>query len=354
MQSFQLERIGEPLAERDMTPPVAAPGSVVVRVEAAGICHSDAHYRSGESPTGELPLTLGHEVSGVIAAVGDGVPASRVGERVCLHYLVTCGRCYYCRRGLEQFCEQGQMIGKHRDGGFAEQIVVPERNALRLPELVPFEHGAVLMCSAATALHALRKARFAAGERVAVFGVGGLGMSAVQLAIALGALDVYAVDRDPSKLRAAESFGAIPVLAAAEDPVQTVRSHTDGHGVDVALELIGHPDTVRAALLSLGPTGRAAVAGIGDLPVSIHTYREIIGTEAEIIGVSDHTREELELLLDLVARGRLELADVVTEEIPFDIGALNERLDRLDAYTAPVRTVMTRASRDTRSDTRPR
>ena len=115
-----------------------------------------------------------------------------------------------------------------------------------------------------------------------------------------------------------------------------------------------NPDTVRAALLSLGPTGRAAIAGISDLPVSIHTYREIIGTEAEIIGVSDHTRAELELLLDLVARGRLELADVVTEQIPFEIEALNERLDRLDAYTAPVRTVMTRASRDSRSDSRPR
>lgn len=343
MQAFRLEQIGAPLVERDVPPPQPAAGDVVVAVKAAGICHSDAHYRSGESPTGELPLILGHEVAGVIVATGDGVPAERVGERVCLHYLVTCGRCHYCRRGLEQFCKQGAMIGKHRDGGFAEQIVVPERNALRLPDLVPFDHGAVLMCSAATALHALNKARCAAGERVAVFGVGGLGMAGVQLAIALGALEVYAVDRDPAKLRAAEGYGAIPVDASAEDPVQTIRSHTGGHGVDVALELIGRPETVRAALLSLAPTGRAAAAGIGDLPVSIHTYREVIGTEAELIGVSDHTREELELLLQLVERGRLDIGGIVTERIPFEIAALNERLDRLDAYASPVRTVMTRA-----------
>jgi threonine dehydrogenase-like Zn-dependent dehydrogenase len=112
--------------------------------------------------------------------------------------------------------------------------------------------------------------------------------------------------------------------------------------VDVALELIGRPETVRSAVLSLAPTGRAAAAGIGDLPVSLHTYREIIGTEAELIGVSDHTREELEILLDLVERERLDLSGVVTERIPFDIEALNERLDRLDAYASPVRTVMTR------------
>lgn len=343
MQAFRLEQIDAPLVERDVPPPQPAAGDVVVAVGAAGICHSDAHYRSGESPTGELPLTLGHEVAGVIVATGDGVPAERVGERVCLHYLVTCGRCYYCRRGLEQFCEQGAMIGKHRNGGFAEQIVVPERNALHLPDLVPAEHGAVLMCSAATALHALNKARCAAGERVAVFGVGGLGMAGVQLALALGALEVYAVDRDPAKLRAAEAYGAIPVDASADDPVHTIRSHTDGRGVDVALELIGRPETVRAALLSLAPTGRAAAAGIGDLPVSIHTYREIIGTEAELIGVSDHTRQELELLLQLVERGRLDIGGVVTESIPFDLDDLNERLDQLDAYASPVRTVMTRA-----------
>ena len=342
MKAFRLEQLGTPLVVRDIEPPQPAPGGVVVDVLAAGICHSDAHYRSGESPTGELPLTLGHEVSGYIAAVGAGVPEERIGERVCLHYLLTCGRCYHCRRGLEQFCEQGAMIGKHTNGGFAEQIAVPERNALRLPDTVSFEHGAVLMCSASTALHALNKARFAPGERVAIFGVGGLGMTAVQLARALGAMEVFAVDLNASKLRTAESYGAIPVDAAAEDPVETIRSRTGGRGVEVSLELIGRPETVRGALLSLAPTGRAAVAGIGDLPVSVHTYREVIGTEAELIGVSDHTREELEMLLELTERGKLDLEGVVTEEIPFGVNELNRRLDNLDAYHAPVRSVMTR------------
>ncbi|MFO8065032.1 MAG: zinc-binding dehydrogenase [Spirochaetia bacterium] len=342
MHAFQLDKIGAHIVARDVAAPTPERGDVVVAVRAAGICHSDAHYRSGDSPTGELPLTLGHEVAGVITAVGEDVPAQRVGERVSLHYLVTCGRCYYCRHGLEQFCESGAMIGKHRDGGFAEQIAVPERNALRLPDSVSFEHAAVLMCSAATALHALRKARFAANERVAVFGVGGLGMAAVQLARAMGAMEVFAVDLDAEKLRAAERYGAIGVDASRGDAVRTVMERTAGRGVDVALELVGRPETVRSALLSLAPTGRAAVAGIGDDPVSIHAYREVTGTEAEIIGVSDHQREELELLLEMVERGRLDIGGIVTERIPFDVTALNERLDRLDIYHSPVRSVMTR------------
>ncbi|MFP3960257.1 MAG: alcohol dehydrogenase catalytic domain-containing protein [Spirochaetaceae bacterium] len=340
MRAFQLEKIGTPLVEREVPAPEAAPGTVVVDVAAVGICHSDAHYRSGESPTGPLPLTLGHEVSGVITAVGAGVSTDRVGERVSLHYLVSCGRCYYCRRGLEQFCPRGEMIGKHRDGGFAEQIAVPAANALRLPDAIPAEHGAVLMCSAATALHALRKSRFAAGERVAVFGAGGLGMTAVQLARALGALDVFAVDRNRAKLDTAAGYGAIPVNAAETDPVEVIRSHTEGRGVDVALELVGIPETVRAAVLALAPTGRAAAAGIGDREVSFHTYREFGGSEAELIGVSDHTRVELELLLELAERGRIDFSGIVTERIPFSVDALNERLDALDAYASAVRTVI--------------
>src|SRR5438477_442463 len=118
----------------------------------------------------------------------------RQGDRVCVHYLVTCGQCRYCRRGLEQFCASGEMIGKHRDGGYAEFIVVPERSVFELPPEIPFEQGAIMMCSSATALHALNKARMRSGETVAIFGVGGLGISAIQLARHFGAAEVFAVE----------------------------------------------------------------------------------------------------------------------------------------------------------------
>ena len=125
---------------------------------------------------------------------------------MCLHYMVTCGDCIYCGLGSEQFCTSGQMLGKNRDGGYAETISVPARNTFPLPDEIPFEHGAIMMCSSATSFHALRKGRLEAGETVAVFGVGGLGMSAVQLARAFGALDVYAVDINADRLKMAKGL----------------------------------------------------------------------------------------------------------------------------------------------------
>src|SRR5439155_7614650 len=114
--------------------------------------------------------------------VGSDVTRLAAGEHVCVHYLVSCGSCEFCVRDLEQFCRSGQMIGKHRDGGYAEFINVPVANAFSLPDEIPFEIGAIMMCSSATALHALNKARFKAGESIAIFGFGGLGFSALQLA----------------------------------------------------------------------------------------------------------------------------------------------------------------------------
>jgi propanol-preferring alcohol dehydrogenase len=313
---------------------------VLVRVRAAGICHSDAHYRAGRSPVSPLPLTLGHEVAGVVERVGDAVTLVKPGDRVCLHYLIACADCYHCSRGSEQFCRTGSMIGHFRDGGWAELIAVPERNAVPLPDGIPFEHGAVLMCSSATSLHALRKARLAGGETVAVFGVGGLGMSAVQLARALGARDVYAVDLDAEKLRLAAHFGAVPVDAGAGDPAAAIRDRTNGRGVDVALELIGLPLTMRQAVQALAVQGRAVVAGLAAEPLVLDTYRDLLGKEAELIGANDHLLQELPLLLDLARRGALDLTRVVARTVPLDAGAVNEVLDELDRYAAPVRTVI--------------
>ncbi|MEP6474591.1 MAG: alcohol dehydrogenase catalytic domain-containing protein, partial [Gemmatimonadota bacterium] len=182
MRALRLESLGHPIVAVELPVPVPGPGEVLVRVRAAGICHSDAHYRAGRSSSLRTPVTLGHEVAGEVAGLGDGVTTHAIGDRVCLHYLVVCGHCPHCVAGREQFCPTGQMIGHHRDGGYAEFITVPARNAVALPAEIPFEHGAALMCSSATSLHALRRGRFAAGEIVAIIGIGGLGISAVQLA----------------------------------------------------------------------------------------------------------------------------------------------------------------------------
>jgi 2-desacetyl-2-hydroxyethyl bacteriochlorophyllide A dehydrogenase len=341
VKAVRLVKPGQPVEMQEVPIPRIGARDVLVRIKAAGVCHSDVHYRAGVSPVHPLPLTLGHEVAGVVERVGAEVTTLDTGDRVCLHYMVTCGDCIYCSRGSEQFCSSGKMLGKDRDGGYAEYISVPARSVFRLPDEIPFEHGAIMMCSSATSFHALRKGRLQPGETVAVFGVGGLGMSAVQLAKALGALDVYAVDINPAKLEMADGFGAVPVNAAGTDPVEEIKRSTGGRGVDVALELIGLPLTIQQAVKSLAVFGRAVVVGITDMPVEIATYEDVMCKEAELIGSSDHLASELPMLIELARRGLLDLSDVVSGTLPLDAGAINEAMDRLERFGDDVRLVIT-------------
>jgi 2-desacetyl-2-hydroxyethyl bacteriochlorophyllide A dehydrogenase len=341
MKAVRLVEIGKPLEMQQVPEPTLGSNDVLVRIKAAGICHSDVHYRAGTSSVGPLPQTLGHEAAGVVEQVGQQVRGLRAGDRVALHYLLTCGQCAYCRTGHEQFCPQGRMIGKHADGGYAEYIAVPARNAVRLPDEVSFAHGAIMMCSSSTSFHALRKARLQAGETVAVFGAGGLGMSAIQLAQVMGALAVYAVDINPAKLALAEDLGATPVNAAQSDPVAEIRRLTGGRGVDVAVEVIGLKRTMEQAVASLAVLGRAALAGISDRPFEIDSYSQLLGREAEVIGTSDHTLRELEILVEYARQGKLDLSRVVARTVPLDARAINAAMDALEEFGGEVRTVIT-------------
>ena len=340
MRAVRLVQVGQPLEFHDVPFPTVGDFDVLVRVRAAGICHSDVHYRAGKSPVYPLPMILGHEVAGVVEVVGSRVTRVKPGDRVCLHYMVTCGNCYYCTTGNEQFCEKGKMIGHYTDGGYADYIAIPERSALILPDEIPFEQGATLMCASATALHALRKGRLRGGETAAIFGAGGLGMSAVQLAKALGARDVYAVDIYPAKLALAESLGAIPVDASQTDPVAEIRRLTGGKGVDVSLELIGLPQTMKQALRSLAIFGRAVMVGITDRPFEVDTYHELLGPETELIGSNDHLLQELPLLIELARRGTLDLSQIVSRTIPLEANPINAALDDLERFGGEVRTVI--------------
>lgn len=343
MRAVRLIAPGRPVENAEVPVPTCGPDDVLVRVRAAGICHSDVHYRAGRSPVEPLPLTLGHEVAGEIVEVGPHVVSHAVGDAVCLHYLVTCGRCDHCLHGREMFCAAGKMLGHFTDGGWAEYIVVPARNAVSLPHNVSFEHGAVMMCSSATSLHALHRGRLARGETVLVLGAGGLGMSAIQLAFALGAGRVIAVDRDTDKLALAERFGAVTVNSTglpAEEVAAAVREASGGNGIDVAVELVASADTVRAAMMAMAPRGRVVIVGLNPSAVPVDTYRDLIGREVELIGSNDHLLSELHELVELAAIGRLDLREVVTNTVSLDADAINGVLDALDRYQAPVRTVV--------------
>ncbi|HEY4389271.1 MAG TPA: zinc-binding dehydrogenase [Ktedonobacteraceae bacterium] len=340
MKAVRLVEVHHPLQLQEIPIPTIGDSDVLVRVRAAGICHTDVHYREGTSPVGPLPKTPGHEVAGIVEQVGKQVTTVKVGERVCIHYVLSCGTCSYCIKGQEQFCVQGSMVGRYADGGYAQYVAVPASNVVHLPDEIPFEQGAILMCSSATAFHALRKAKLEGGETVAIFGIGGLGISAVQLAYAFGALDVYAVDINADKLQLAAKYGAIPLNASSSDPVAEIRRRTQGQGVDVALEMIGLPLTMKQAVQSLAVMGRAVVTGISNRPLEIDTYADLLGREAIVTGTSDHLLLELPPLLELARRGKLDLSEVVTRTIPLEADAINQVMDNLAQFHSDVRTVI--------------
>lgn len=340
MRAIQITELGKPLQLREVAMPEPGLEEIRVRIEAAGICHSDAHYRAGTASVAHLPITPGHEIAGRVDKLGPDVTGPKTGARVALHYLWTCGRCDYCRAGLEQFCRSGRMLGKHLDGGYAEYIVVPARNAVPIADNVSAAAAAIMMCSSSTAFHSLRQARITAGESVAVFGSGGLGQSAVQLARLCGAGVVYAVDNDPAKLAAVKKYGALPIDARMGAADEQLRKATGGRGVDVALEFAGLPLTQEQAVRALAVHGRVALAGITRERFAVESYASVINYEAEIIGVSDHLKSELVTLMEFAHRGLLDLESVIAERLPLDAGEINQRLDALAGFHGHTRSVI--------------
>lgn len=341
MRCVRLTKPGRPLEDRLLNEPVPAGNEILIDVRAAGICHSDAHYRAGRGRV-TLPLTPGHEIAGLVAAVGNEVSNVSPGDRVAVHYLLSCGTCDACTRGGEQFCVRGAMIGKECNGGFAERVVIPARNAVPIPDSVPFEEAAVMMCSTATVYHALRMATPLRGQAVLILGFGGLGISALQLAKVFGAEPIIAVDVVPEKLAAASSLGALTIDGRTEDLAAAVRSLTQGRGADVVLDLAGHAAARLAALRSLAPGGRLMLIALDTTPFAFEPYADLLTRERQLIGCSDHLLAELLELMELAARGDISLAPAITRRVPLEARAINEVLDDLDRGTSHLRTVVVR------------
>ena len=232
------------------------------------------------------------------------------------------------------------MIGKHRDGGYAEFVKVPAKNVFVLPDEILFEIGAIMMCSSATALHALNKAQLRPGESVAIFGFGGLGFSALQLARAFDCGEIYVVEINPVKLASIKNLGAVAIDAHAGDPAEQIKEATAGKGVDVSLELIGSAKTMRQAVHCLGVLGRAALVGLTVESMSIFPYPELINMEAEIIGVSDHLATEIPTLIEFARSGRLRFPTEALRVVDLDAGQINAALDALQHSIDHVRTVI--------------
>jgi propanol-preferring alcohol dehydrogenase len=326
-----------PMTLEDVPPPAPGPGEVVVRVTAAGVCHTDLHFGSGLLDLGVVPLTLGHEVVGVVERTGEGVPASRTGERVVVYYYVGCGACERCLAGDENLCDALRAeYGFITDGGFAERVRVPARNAVPLPSHVSDVEAAPIGCAVTTAVHAAALARIGLGDWVVVLGAGAVGFGLVQVARLAGAR-VIAVGRSPRKLERARELGAEhAVRAGAEDVARRVREITRGHGADVVFELVATKETMAASLASLAKRGRLVFVGYSFDHLQVDPIQLVVGEQVVTASVGN-TLAELRRAVDLVADARVRT--VVDRTLPLE--RFQEALDALAAGALVGRAILT-------------
>jgi propanol-preferring alcohol dehydrogenase len=292
--------------------PHPASGEILVRVAACGICHTDLHYLDHGVKTFKTPVILGHEVSGTVAAVGTGVTRFREGDRVLLPAVFTCGTCRPCRTGRENICEQMKMLGNHVDGAYAEFVIAPARDAFSLPPEIPLAEACLIGDAMSTPYHAVRhRAQVRLGETVAIFGCGGVGINAVQFA-ALAGGHVIAVDIDDRKLELARQFGARDTLnARGVERVDKELKKRTGGGVDVAMEIIGKPETIRNAYESLRPGGRLCQVGYTAEPVTL-AFSKMMFYELQVIGSLGCRPSDYPELIELVRSRRAQLEPLVT------------------------------------------
>ncbi len=306
MQAVRYHGPGQPLRLEDVPVPEPGPGEIRIRVTAAGLCHTELHFISGLLNLGVAPITLGHEIVGVVDRVGAGVRTPAEGDRVIAYYYSGCGSCRFCRRGEENLCIQPRAVyGFTADGGLAEFVVVPARNAVRLPDVLSDEAAAPIGCSVTTAVHAGKLADVRPGDVVLVYGIGAVGLGLVQWCRHAGAT-VIAVSRTPAKLDRARQLGATHTIRADhEDVVQRVRDLTDGQGVDVVFELVATRTTMTHAIQSLSRRGRLVFIGYSEDSLHVHPLQLVI-LEARVMGSVGNTLDELYEAVRLVEHGVIQ------------------------------------------------
>lgn len=304
MQAVRFRGSGHPLAVEDVEAPRAGRGEVVVDVAAAGVCGTELHFLDGLLTPARLPITLGHEVAGTVSAVGAGVDGVAVGDRVAVHYLHTCGDCARCTVGDDHLCDAPLgFLAFASDGGFAEQVVVPARSVVPVPDGLDLVEAAPLCCGGATAVHAARVAGTGSGDVAVVYGTGGVGLALVQVLQHTGAR-VIAVGRGEPRLALARELGADTVHATEQDVAARVAELTGGRGADVVFELVGTAETGAAALACLGKKGAVVYIGYSSDTVALSPLALVVPEQRILTSVGNRHAELVEAL-DLAAAGRL-------------------------------------------------
>lgn len=341
MRAVIFDAIGATPEVREVPEPVAPDGGVVVQVEATGLCRSDWHGWVGHDDIA-LPHVPGHELAGVVSAVGAGVQNWAVGDRVTVPFVCGCGRCDWCAQGDAQVCPDQQQPGFTHWGSFAERVALhaADTNLVAIPDDVSFEAAAALGCRFATAYRGLvGRAALRAGEWVTVVGAGGVGLSAVMIAVALGAR-VVAVDRNPEALAVAKSLGAEAVVVAdgVTDVPGAVQALTGG--AHVAVDAVGSEQTCADSILSLRRRGRHVQIGLLP-PVDGHPrvpMARVIGWELDVLGSHGMAAVDYPGMLALIEQGALRPQDLVERVI--GLGEAAAMLPTFDRATVAGMTMI--------------
>lgn len=338
MKAAVFWEIGKPMVVEDLTLDAPGPGEVRVEIAACAVCHSDLTFLEGGWPD-RLPVVYGHEAVGTVEAVGTDVVTARVGERVLVTLLRSCGECHCCRSDAPYLCGSGHRLdaGSHlrtatgtavkpgiRTGAFAEAVVVDQSQVVVIPEDIPSTSASLLSCGVITGFGAVtRSAEMPAGADAVVIGVGGVGLNCVQAAAIGGARTVIAVDLSAEKRAAAHGFGATHALDPMDgDLVAAIRDLTEGRGASHVFVAVGAHPAIRQGLDMLGVGGTLVLVGMPaqDLPLETSPL-DLVSYGKRIVGSkmgSTVLRRDIPLLVDLYRSGRLKLDELVSETFPLE------------------------------------
>jgi propanol-preferring alcohol dehydrogenase len=329
MKAVILHKFSSPMLLSDLEPPRIGSNEVLVKVKACGICHTDLKIFDGSVPTVKLPRVLGHEIAGEVVEIGEKVTNINRGDPVIVYPYVTCGICYFCRTSMENYCVNLFYLGRlgfELDGGLSEYVKCPSANVFKFSSNVPFEKIAVLPDAIAVPFHAIKRSgRVTAGEDVAVVGLGGIGVHAIQIARSCGA-NVYGITSSPHKLDIARQFHIENIICSSEVNVaEKVSDATGGKGVDVVVDTVGTRATLNQDLKIVRSGGRVVIIGYEygenfELPVQQVVYNGI-----EIIGSRGCIKQDIVEVIKLVEMGTIQ---PVVSKI-FDLEEVNAAMEYL-------------------------
>ena len=336
MKAAILRELKRPLTIEEVAQPQPAAHEVLIEVQACGVCHSDLHVADGDwpqiVPITKTPLILGHEIAGSVVEKGASVNDLQVGDRVGVPWVHwTCGECEFCREGNENLCIKQQITGVTVDGGYAEFVKAPSSHALKIPDGLTCVEAAPLFCAGVTVYRALQRAKIQPGQRLAVFGIGGLGHLAVQIGLRLGAI-VTAIDVSDEKLAQARSLGASATLNAGT--VNVVKEMRRADGVHAALVTSAAKAAYDTAFPCVRPTGMLLVVGLPSESLCFPAI-QMAALEVRIQASSVGTREDLREVLALGAAGRVRCQTATRP-----LAQVNEALQQLRGGQVSGRLVL--------------